>query len=318
MPCISEAAAPFHAAVFYRGEEDFLAAVLPFVQQGVDAGDEVLVALPTRNLALLREALGRTAQEVELTDMAEVGRNPARAFAMFGSRLNEVPPGISIRVVGEPVWPGRNRDEYLACLENEALVNAAWADGRVATLCPYDAAHLPDDVLADARRTHPLAGNSGSIEPSTDYAWERVLAECNRPLRTDPTAATYRLKELADLPAAREFAVERARSLGMFDDRAGDLSLIVTELSTNSLEYTTDGCLLSLWRRGAQLVCEVRDEGHLDDPLAGRRPSSPQAIGGRGLLLVNALADLVRIHTNHSGTTIQAQLPLTVTSEERA
>lgn len=317
MPCISEVTANFHAAVFYRGEDDFLAAVVPFVLDGVEAGDKVLVALPTRNLALLREALGGNAEHVDLADMTDAGRNPARAFAMLETSLRAAPPDVTVRVVGEPVWPGRNPDEYLACLENEALVNSAWADGRVATLCPYDAAHLSEEVLADARRTHPLAGHRGAIEPSPDYAWAEVLAECNTPLRMDPTAATYRLKEFADLRAAREFAIARARLLGLCDDSDGDLSLIVTELCTNSLEYTPGGCRLSLWRRGEHLVCEVRDEGYLDDPLAGRRLPSPHSVGGRGLLLVNALADLVRIHTGHSGTTIQAQLPLSRTYEEK-
>lgn len=316
MRCISAAAAPLHAAFFYRGEEEFLDTVLPFVLEGVANGDRVHVALPTRNLELLREALGHRADEVELVDMSDAGRNPARVFAMFTASLNSLPPGVRIRVVGEPMWPGRDPDEYLACLENEALVNTAWADGRMLTLCPYDARNLPDDVLADARRTHPFIGHDGSTAPSPDYAFESVLEKCNTPLRAEPFARTYRLKELSDLGAAREFAVERALKLGLCDDRITDLSLIVTELATNSLEYTTGGCRLSVWRRADHLICEVCDEGRLNDPLAGRRLPSPHSVGGRGLLLVNALADLVRIHTSEYGTTVQASLALARRSHE--
>jgi anti-sigma regulatory factor (Ser/Thr protein kinase) len=55
-------------------------------------------------------------------------------------------------------------------------------------------------------------------------------------------------------------------------------------------------------------VCQVRDRGHLTDPLAGRRPAPRHQGGGRGLLLVNELADLVRMHTSCQGTTINAYL----------
>ena len=43
-----------------------------------------------------------------------------------------------------------------------------------------------------------------------------------------------------------------------------------------------------------------------DDPLAGRRPAIPTQLNGRGLLVVNHLADLVRTHTRPGQTTIRA------------
>lgn len=49
----------------------------------------------------------------------------------------------------------------------------------------------------------------------------------------------------------------------------------------------------------------MRDKGRLTDPLAGRRPVPRDQHGGRGLLLVNLLADLVRVHTEPSATTIR-------------
>ncbi|MCZ9342699.1 ATP-binding protein, partial [Streptomyces sp. TRM76130] len=52
-------------------------------------------------------------------------------------------------------------------------------------------------------------------------------------------------------------------------------------------------------------VCEVRDAGRLADPLAGRRPAARDQRGGRGLLLVNLVSDLVRVHTGPDGTTVR-------------
>jgi anti-sigma regulatory factor (Ser/Thr protein kinase) len=62
---------------------------------------------------------------------------------------------------------------------------------------------------------------------------------------------------------------------------------------------------LRVWRDNRYVICEVNDLGHITDPLAGRRPAAIGQLGGRGLLLVNHLADLVRLHSGPVGTTVQ-------------
>jgi hypothetical protein len=56
--------------------------------------------------------------------------------------------------------------------------------------------------------------------------------------------------------------------------------------------------------------CQVRDCGHIADPLTGRRSEAPGHWRGRGLLAVNHLADLVRVHTAPSGATVEARFQL--------
>jgi anti-sigma regulatory factor (Ser/Thr protein kinase) len=109
-----------------------------------------------------------------------------------------------------------------------------------------------------------------------------------------------------DRAGARRFAVSHADGL----DRVADLELIVTELATNSLRHAGGPCRVGVWRADGYLVCEVRDGGTLSDPLAGRRPPGRGEPSGRGLLMVNDLADLVRVHTGASGTTFRALLRL--------
>lgn len=311
----SESDGLVHTALFYRGKREFLDAVLPFVMDGVANDEPVHIALPTANLVLLREALGDTADAVNWADMSDIGRNPARTFPMFVNVIASAPAGKQIRSVAEPIWPGRTADQYPACVQNEALFNIAFADAPLLTLCPYDTVGLPTEVIADARRTHPLISQGAEVVPSPYYEWQEAFQDCNTALTTDPSAATHQVAQLADLGAARAFAAERARRSGMAEERIGDLNLIVTELATNSLKYTGGGCRLAIWERDDTVICEVRDGGRLDDPLAGRRLPSPHSLGGRGLLLVNALADLVRIHTSETGTTIQAHLSLKAPEE---
>ena len=47
-----------HEALLYRGNEGFVAAVEPFVREGIDLGQPVMVAVIAQRIALLRAALG--------------------------------------------------------------------------------------------------------------------------------------------------------------------------------------------------------------------------------------------------------------------
>lgn len=295
-----------HFAAFYRGDDEYLDLLVPFILDGLALHEPVFVAVPAPHLVLLRDALGESAAEVQ---MGEFARNPARAFGQFAVHTAEL-GDQPIRMIGEPVWPGRTADEYPACVQNEALFNTAFAGRNFATLCPYDAAGLPDEVLSDARTTHPLIWQGGTVTPSADYAWPDAFARWNQPLPTDPTAVTLPIRQFADLATARTFSTDYANSIGLPAERVGDLDLIISELATNSLKYTAGSCRLALWRHDGNLVCEVSDSGRFEDPLAGRRAPEELATSGRGLFLVNAVADLVRTHTANSGTTIQAYLSL--------
>ena len=293
-----------HAVMFYRDHDDYLDAAVPFLRDGLRSGDRVMVAVPGDNLTLLRDALGDDATEVELSDMADMGNNPARTFVATREFVDSN-SATRVRFFAEPVWAGRDPDAYPACVQNEALWNSAFAGDNVITLCPYNSVELPDDVIADARSTHPLVWQDGVMVPSADYADTDAIARYNQPLPLDPAAAILTLRSFDDLREARTFTTRYADEAGLSADRAMDLQLIVSELATNSLKYTAGECRLAFWRRNGTLVCQVNDGGRLEDPLAGRRLPDITATSGRGLFLVNALADLVRVHTSHTGTTIR-------------
>jgi anti-sigma regulatory factor (Ser/Thr protein kinase) len=213
-------------------------------------------------------------------------------------------------MVSEVMWAGRTDDEYPACVEHEVLVNRAFAGSRWTGLCPYDVGSLPDEVLADACATHPLLWRNGTADRSADYAPDEAFARYNQPLPSDPTAVTYTVQTFTDLSSARSFAARYAQWLGLEAEGIANLKLIATELATNSLQHTSGVCRLALWRQDGHVVCEASDNGRFDDPLAGRLPPPVDTAGRRGLFLVNALADLVRIHTTPAGTTIRAYLRL--------
>ena len=295
-----------HPALFYRSEVDYQAKIVTFVTGGLELGQPVAVAVPGPRLRLVRHALGGAARDVTLLDMTHEGRNPGRIIPRVLRRFADLHPDQHVRIVGEPIWPGRTRAEYAACVQHEALINAAFAGRDVTILCPYDVAGLDATAIADAHATHPEVWDGDGERVSDDYAPDDVIARYNQPLSA-PSVDTVLVTTAYDVVAARRVAVQRARALGLAGERVHDLALIVTELVTNGIVHGPGPARLAVFAEDGHVVCEVRDPGAFTDPLAGRRPADPNNPNGRGLLLVNDLADLVRVYTG-DGTTIRALL----------
>ncbi|NEA58722.1 sensor histidine kinase [Streptomyces sp. SID13666] len=300
-----------HPALLYRGSDAYLAGTVPFITEGLDRGEPVAVAVPGPNLALLEKALDDRAGEVSLLDMTRAGRNPGRIIPGVLRAFADAHPGRRVRIIGEPIWQGRSATEYPACVQHEALINLAFADRDVTILCPYDVDGLSPDVLADAAATHPvLIDDAGSVR-SPDYAPTYIVAKWNLPLPEAPDGALTLAFDNATLTEPRLAASRYAVGAGLDLGRIPDVELAVNELATNTILHGGGSGTLRLWTEDGHLVCELRDRGHLTDPLVGRIPVVRATPGGRGMLLVNHLADLVRMHTTAAGTTLRVYFALT-------
>ncbi|XVS60943.1 anti-sigma factor RsbA family regulatory protein [Actinosynnema sp. CA-299493] len=299
-----------HPAFFYASDEEYVETLVPFVLDGLAAGQPVAVAVPGARMRLLRDALGDAAAHVRMLDMRVAGRNPGRIIPAVLRRFADTHVSGHVRIVGEPIWADRTDAEYPACAQHEALINLAFAGRDATILCPYDTSSLDPHVLDDALLTHPAVWHGAHRGASDRYDPDAIVGRYNRPFDVAPRTAGFPVTATADIRGARGFAVARAQRLGLAAERVADLELIATELVTNGLRHTGAGCLLRIWHDNGHVVCAVEDSGHLADPLAGRRPPAPGQAGGRGLLLVNQLADLVRTHTSPHGTTVYAFLNL--------
>jgi anti-sigma regulatory factor (Ser/Thr protein kinase) len=298
-----------HSALLYHSEREYVDWLVQFIEEGLFLGQPVLLAVPGDKLAALCDALGGAATEVTTADITDFGRNPGRILAGQLAFV-ERHPGQHVRLIAEPAWAGRTAPEYLACMQHEALANIALDGSDITGLCPYDASSLQESVLAHVRLTHPQIWSGGSRRHCHEYAVDAALDKCNEPLMTNAAAVTHTVEQAADLAGARRCGERYGRLLGMSAERLADLLLVATELATNSLAHAEGACRMAFWYEAGYVVCEARDLGCWDDPLAGRRPPAAGSSGPYGLFVVNAIADLLRTHATDAGTTIQAYLRL--------
>jgi anti-sigma regulatory factor (Ser/Thr protein kinase) len=304
---------PFtHPALLYADPDEYLAGTVPFIRAGLAAGEPVMVAVPADNLARIRTALGTDADRVILRDMGEAGRNPGRIIPDVLLAFAAEHAGRPARIIGEPIWAERNAAEYPACAQHEALINAAFTGRDATILCPYDTSRLDPAWLADAHRTHPVVWTATARWDSDYYADPIALAGSFSPPLPDPAPDAARISvERGVLAAIRRFVAGQAQAAGLPADRISDLMIAASEIAANTVVHTAGTGELAVWVDDGYLLCQLNDSGWIRDALVGRIPVAPEdATGGRGLLLVNQLCDLVRIHSVPGATAIRLYLRL--------
>lgn len=299
-----------HPALFYSNRDEFLSGTIPFIDAALAAGEPAAAAVPRHNLEPIRRALGPAADRVLLIDMNDAGANPGRIIPGVLQSFIDAHPQGRVHIIGEPIWPGRTEVEYPACVQHEALLNRAFTGRAVTKLCPYDTAGLGPRAIEDAKATHPLLIDRGGRHPSDRYGPDRILTDYNQPLEPHPRRAIERSADPRTIDNARWFAISYGRSVGLSALRLVDLEIAVTELIRNSILHGGGGGTFRIWTEEANLVWEISDSGHITDPLAGRVPPNGRDRRSGGLLLVNQVVDLLRMHTCPDGTTVRVYLRL--------
>ncbi len=299
-----------HEALFYAGDDGFLEGTLAFVHEGVRADEPVLVIVDAHKIELLRAELDGEADLVTFLDMGAVGHNPARIIPLWREFVDaNVKPGAGAWGIGEPISPARSPAELGECQRHESLLNVAFEDGGAwSLLCPYDSAALPDDVLDEARRSHPLLRESGGKSASDLYD----SAAARRPFGgalPEPEGGVSELRYGAgDIAEVRAFVKRHAGEAGFDRMLTEDLVVAVNELATNSIVHAAGFGTVRIWTEGQTLLCELRDSGTIEDPLVGRVVPPADALSGRGIWIVNQLCDLIQVRSSQAGTTVRLHM----------
>lgn len=292
-----------HEARFYAGAEGFLAATVPFVREGLAAGDHVLVVVPRHKIAWLHDSLDGDAASVRFADMGQVGENPARIIPAWQRFVDDhAADGRGLRGIGEPIGPHLGGAEVVESHRHEGLLNVAFESGRPwRLLCPYDTESLAPAVVAEARRTHPFIDDRVSGAYDDSFATAPFAA----PLPEPPGHPVGLVFDNETIRSVRRVVSVAAQAAGVAPSRVTDLALSAHELATNSVRYGGGTGTVRSWTEGDTFVVEVRDAGYIDDPLVGRVAPASKQPGGRGVWLCNQLCDLVQIDSTADGTAIR-------------
>lgn len=104
----------------------------------------------------------------------------------------------------------------------------------------------------------------------------------------------------------RHLVMVSAQEAGLEGVALQDFVLAVHEAVTNAVRYGSPPRGIAMWREAGTLVAEITDKGPgiPDEVLEREQTVTRFDFGGRGLWLMNRLADLV-VHTGAEGTTIR-------------
>ena len=304
----SRAASMRHLALVYRDPGEYAGVVSGFLQDSLAAGARCMVMVPAARHAELRAAMDSAGQDLPFTDMTSLGANPARIIPVVEGFVAGGSGPVS--VVTEPIWPGRTLAEIREATKHEALINLAFAGRDVQILCPYDAACLAGSVLADARRTHPQVTSGEGPAASREYSGAGELpASCNGALPSRPAHAEAMAFD-GDLRRVRNFTARQIRAAELPASRTAEIVLAVSEVAGNTLKHADGRGTIWCWQAAGEVICEVRDGGHIADPLAGLRLPDAEQVGGHGLWLVNRCVDLAEVRSTKDGTVTRMHVRL--------
>ncbi|HKA69644.1 MAG TPA: sensor histidine kinase [Actinomycetes bacterium] len=299
-----------HEAFLFAGVDEFVNAMVPFVEEGRRAGGEVLVAVTAANADALRAALPSSADGVRFVSMESAGRNPGRIISMWHDFLAGAGGDAELRGIGEPIWASRSGPELVECYQHELLLNLAFGAGPSWRLaCPYDLSTLPDHVIERARSNHPTVSGTSGPAPSASYQPDYGQA-LRQPLPPAPAEPAGQLEfQLDNLPRMRRLASRLAAQAQITPRRQADLITAVNEVATNSIRYGGGTGRFALWFEPGSLVAEISDGGVIESPLVGRERPTPGPGGGYGLWLVHQLCDLVQLRSDPvTGTIVRMYL----------
>jgi two-component system nitrate/nitrite response regulator NarL len=160
-----------HEALVYSSPREFAAGTVPFIQQAVELGEQVLVVLGQEGRAVLQDALATDAKRIDFAEALTWYQSPEYALEQYTRYVERhVARGVPrVRIVAEVVWPRGSETDVAGWKRYEARISSAMASSPVSFICVYNAAELPPGIITDARRTHPLLRTADGARPSSQY-----------------------------------------------------------------------------------------------------------------------------------------------------
>ncbi len=161
-----------HRVLLYETDQEFVDAVVPFLREGLERSEALIVVTTSTRIALLRQELNADAEGVEFLDRDDWYTDPAPALRdleeFVSARLSAGSPWV--RYVGDPNWAADSEIAPELWTRYESLVNLVFANAPASLLCAYDIRTLAPEIVRQARLTHPHTVDANGIASNPDYA----------------------------------------------------------------------------------------------------------------------------------------------------
>jgi hypothetical protein len=287
----SRTAAQFHETGFYSSDAEFRALILPFAEEGVAAGQPVILGYDQRKTRLLRSWLVNPSAVTCIAE-SSLYATPAGAIAAYRKlfQRHTAAGATQIRIAGDVPHEG-NGGSFEGWDRYEAAVNTVWSEFPVHSRCLYDASAAAPQVLDTAMRTHPyLVLPSGERRPSHRYQDPSAFEVLPPP--PDPVEQSAPAIELACLTTAQARHALTSTGRGHVPGpRLQHLVTGVSEAVSNALLHGRPPVTVRIWTAPGRIVVHVHDTGPGPaGPLAGLTPASASpGLPGSGLWLIHLL-----------------------------
>ncbi|MFI0447207.1 anti-sigma factor RsbA family regulatory protein [Actinomadura sp. 6N118] len=296
-----------HRAFMYGELQQLLDTAVPWLRQGLEQDEEVVVVVRETGMNAVRDVLGDDGKGVGFFPSEKFYQHPVRTLRDYQGIVQGARPR-TVRALAEPVWHGRSPRETREWARYESLINEAFKHSGASALCPYDQTVLPHEIIEHARRTHPKFAQDGGTRDNDSYVTPVDFGnDCNSLIQlVRPPHAEYRTIESDDLHDIRAFVGERAVQHGLDTNAARTLVTAVNEVAANSVRHGIPPMGLWMWSDDRDLICEIADNGFWRaDPLTGFLPPESALQRGFGLWTVRLLVDLVELKAGWDGTFVR-------------
>lgn len=292
----------FHEVGFFSSDDEFRALLVPWITEGLEAGEPVMVGYDARKTELLRASLHDPGA---VTFLEGQYATPARTIAAYSKRFTGclAAGAQQIRIAGEAPHAG-NGGRFEGWDRYESAVNVVWSDLPVWGRCLYDAQTTPANVRDYAERIHPFTVTvTAGTQPNQRYQDSAKLEVSVDPMEQAPAAVT-----LVEPSQAEARHTVRAIGRGHLDEETlADLELAVSEAVSNARLHGRPPLSVHVWVTADRVVVRVRDSGPgTTDRLVGMVPTSNSVAGtGMGLWLAHQLGIDVDLLHDDGGFTVR-------------
>lgn len=292
-----------HEAFVFDSDDLVRARVIPFVEEGLERGEPLVVVAGDGVRGMLEGEFGPVVGEfATFADSEAQWVGGAETLASYQEGMAPlIESGKPWRLVGEPTWLSQPGGDLWP--RYEAVANDAFADYPYYSLCLHDERRLDPHLVEMALRTHPLMWDGGQPVPSPHYQPTAAFLRSVEPrwTRAPEGRETVTVTRTAD---ARHFVhgrLPQSASQGWVDG----VVLAVHELVVNAI-VAAGAAEVSEWRDGEMQVWEVRDEGlGMHETAAGYAPPRSEEPSGRGLWIARSLADEATVRAYGPGTAVR-------------